>query len=186
MKLSGRAIARRVSFHEGRSHARRCGPRFSTATCISIMWGGRARPTTAHSRWTGHAHVLFRSEWEYWKTRPRRGQTERTRHRHARRAGVELLDSESEVLPGIQRGTDAGSYARPLFLPRRVGQSARGRARRRDSLSAADHASRVSVRGHANPVPHAARERLLLELDAPDTVVVGAHFPGPRCSAGCL
>ncbi len=122
-------------------------------------------------------HVMFRSEWEYWKTRPGAGgPSERDITMLAER--VDLLDGESEVLPGIT------AVPTPGHTPGHCSFLVASGNQRAVVLGDAIHCPlqithpEWAFAADANPdAARRARERLLVELDARDTVVVGAHFP---------
>ena len=122
-------------------------------------------------------HVMMRSEWEHWRTRPGAGgPTERDLAVLGDR--VELVDEESQVVPGIRL------VPTPGHTPGHCSFLVSSRTARAVVLGDAIHCplqiSHPEWAFVADDNPEAAkraRERLLHELDAPDTVVVGPHFP---------
>jgi glyoxylase-like metal-dependent hydrolase (beta-lactamase superfamily II) len=120
---------------------------------------------------------MFRSEWEFWSTRPGAGGPSE-QDVGALAARVELLDSESTILPGIT------AVPTPGHTPGHCSFLVSSGEQRAVVLGDAIHCPlqishpEWAFAQDANPdAARRARERLLQELDAPDTVVVGAHFP---------
>jgi glyoxylase-like metal-dependent hydrolase (beta-lactamase superfamily II) len=122
-------------------------------------------------------HVMFRDEWEYWVTRTGAGGPSEA-DVAALSKRTDLLDRESEVLPGIT------AVPTPGHTPGHCSFLVESGNQRAVVLGDAIHCPlQIShpeweFAADANPdAARRARERLLPELDAPDTVVVGPHFP---------
>ena len=122
-------------------------------------------------------HVMSRSEWDHWADRPAAGGPSE-RDLAALGARVDLVDGEAMVVPGITMVPTPGhTPGHCSFLV----SSGNARA---VILGAAIHCPlqishpEWAFAADANPeAARRARELLLRELDAPDTVVVGPHFP---------
>jgi glyoxylase-like metal-dependent hydrolase (beta-lactamase superfamily II) len=122
-------------------------------------------------------HVMFRSEWDHWITRTGTGgPTEQDVEALAGR--VELLDGESEIVPGIH------IVATPGHTPGHCSFLVSSGVQRAVVLGDAIHCPiqishpEWAFAQDVNPdAARRSREQLLRELDAPDTVIVGPHFP---------
>ena len=128
-------------------------------------------------RFDGARHVMFRSEWEHWITRTGTGGPS-DRDVAALGPRVELLDGEAEIVPGIH------VVPTPGHTPGHCSFLVSSGGRRAVVLGDAVHCPlqishpEWAFAQDANPeAARHARERLLRELDAPHTVVVGPHFP---------
>jgi glyoxylase-like metal-dependent hydrolase (beta-lactamase superfamily II) len=121
--------------------------------------------------------VMFRGEWEYWAGRTGAGGPSAP-DVAALSERVELLDGESEVLPGIT------AVPTPGHTPGHCSFLVSSGNQRAVVLGDAIHCPlqishpEWAFAADANPdAARRARERLLPELDVPGTVVVGPHFP---------
>jgi glyoxylase-like metal-dependent hydrolase (beta-lactamase superfamily II) len=122
-------------------------------------------------------HVMFRDEWEYWVDRTGAGgPSEPDVAALAER--VDLLDGETEVLPCIT------AVPTPGHTPGHCSFLVSSGNQRAVVLGDAIHCplqmshSEWAFAADTNPgAARRARERMLAELDAPDTVFVGPHFP---------
>ncbi len=122
-------------------------------------------------------HVMMRSEWEHWRTRPGAGgPTERDIAVLADR--VELVDGESEVMPGITLVPTPGHT--PGHCSFLVVSGTDRAVVLGDAIHCPLQITHPEWAFVADDNPEAAkraRDRLLRELDEPETVVVGPHFP---------
>jgi len=122
-------------------------------------------------------HVLSRAEWDHWETRPDRGGPTGA-DVAALAARAELVDGESTLVPGIT------IMPTPGHTPGHCSFLVSSGTQRAIVLGDAIHCplqighTEWAFSADANPkAAQAAREQLVRELDAPDTVVVGPHFP---------
>lgn len=122
-------------------------------------------------------HVMHRSEWDYWVSTPEAvGPTARDIAALTER--VELFDGESAVAPGITIVPTPGHT--PGHCSFLVSSGTERAVVLGDAIHCPLQISHLEWEFTADTNPQAARtarERLLRELDAPDTVVVGPHFP---------
>lgn len=122
-------------------------------------------------------HVMFRNEWEHWIARTGAGGPSEP-DVAALTERVDLLDGENEIVPGIT------AVPTPGHTPGHCSFLVVSGNQRAVVLGDAVHCPLQITHpewtfvADVNPdAARRARERLLPELDAPDTVVVGAHFP---------
>ena len=116
-------------------------------------------------------------EWDHWATRAGTGgPTERDLAALAAR--VELVDGESNVVPGITLVPTPGhTPGHCSFLVSSGTQRAWCSATRSTARSRSRHPEWAFVADDNPQAAKRARERLLRELDEPGTAVVGPHFP---------
>lgn len=122
-------------------------------------------------------HVMSRAEWEYWTSKPGAiGPSDADLAALTER--VELIDGEQTIAPGIS------IIPTPGHTPGHCSFLVTSGTERAVILGDAIHCPlqishpEWAFAADANPdAAKRARERLLRELDAPDTVVVGPHFP---------
>jgi glyoxylase-like metal-dependent hydrolase (beta-lactamase superfamily II) len=122
-------------------------------------------------------HLMSRPEWDHWVDRPAGGGPSE-RDLAALRERVDLIDGEATVVPGITM------VPTPGHTPGHCSFLVSSGTARAVILGDAIHCPlqishpEWAFAADANPdAARRARERLLRELDAPDTVVVGPHFP---------
>jgi glyoxylase-like metal-dependent hydrolase (beta-lactamase superfamily II) len=122
-------------------------------------------------------HVLSRAEWDHWETRPDSGGPTGA-DVAALAARAELVDGETTLVPGIT------VMPTPGHTPGHCSFLVSSGTQRAVVLGDAIHCplqishTEWAFSADANPkAAQAAREQLVRELDAPDTVVVGPHFP---------
>lgn len=122
-------------------------------------------------------HVMSRSEWDHWADRPGAGGPS-ARDLAVLGERVELVDGEAMVAPGITM------VPTPGHTPGHCSFLVTSGTARAVILGDAIHCPlqithpEWAFAADANPeAARRARERLLQELDAPETVVVGPHFP---------
>ena len=122
-------------------------------------------------------HVMSRSEWDHWSTRAGTGgPTERDLAALADR--VELVDGESNVVPGITLVPTPGHT--PGHCSFLVSSGTQRAVVLGDAIHCPLQISHPEWAFVADDNPEAAkraRERLLRELDEAGTLVVGPHFP---------
>ena len=122
-------------------------------------------------------HVMHRAEWEHWSTRPDAGgPTEPDIVALADR--VELIDRETAVAPGITLVPTPGHT--PGHCSFLVSSGTARAVVLGDAIHCPLQITHPEWAFVADDNPEAAkraREQLLRELDTPDTVVVGPHFP---------
>jgi glyoxylase-like metal-dependent hydrolase (beta-lactamase superfamily II) len=121
-------------------------------------------------------HLMTRAEWEHWRGAPPGGPD--VEDIHALDPRVELLDGEVTIAPGITL------VPTPGHTPGHASLLVSSGGERAVVLGDAIHCPLQITHpewafvGDANPAAAIrAREALLRELDAPDTRVVGPHFP---------
>jgi glyoxylase-like metal-dependent hydrolase (beta-lactamase superfamily II) len=122
-------------------------------------------------------HVMHRDEWDYWTSKPGAvGPNDADLAALTER--VELTDGEQTIAAGIT------IVPTPGHTPGHCSFLVSSGTERAVVLGDAIHCPlqithpEWAFSADANPdAAKRARERLLRELDAPDTVVVGAHFP---------
>ncbi|MGO9876731.1 MAG: MBL fold metallo-hydrolase [Acidimicrobiia bacterium] len=136
-----------------------------TSTPDAALTFGRAR------------HVMSRSEWAYWETNPDLGGPTR-RDIAALAPRVDLIDGEATVVPGITISPTPGHT--PGHCSFVVSSGPERAVVLGDAIHCPLQISRPewAFAQDANPqAARTARERLVRTLDAPDTMVVGPHFP---------
>ena len=121
-------------------------------------------------------HVLARPEWDYWASRPGAGGPSE-QDLAALSDCVELTDGEATLVPGIEiMPTPGHTPGHCSFL---VSSGTARAVVLGDAIHCPLQISHPEWAFAADANPQAARrarEHLLRELDAPDTVVVGPHF----------
>ena len=123
-------------------------------------------------------HVLAREEWDHWAAQPDAGGPG-AREIDALRPRVELVDGETSIVPGLRMVPTFGhTPGHCSFLV----ESGPGRAVvLGDAVHCPLQISHPEWAFSADVNPDQARltrEHLVRELEAPNTTVVGPHFPG--------
>jgi glyoxylase-like metal-dependent hydrolase (beta-lactamase superfamily II) len=122
-------------------------------------------------------HVMSPAEWAHWEPIPGTGGPDE--HDLAALAQrIDLVDGETTVLPGITMVPTPGhTPGHCSFLVESGPQRAVVLGDAIHCPLQISHPEWAFVADASPDAARAARERLLRELDAPDTVVVGPHFP---------
>jgi glyoxylase-like metal-dependent hydrolase (beta-lactamase superfamily II) len=122
-------------------------------------------------------HVVARAEWEHWRGAPDAGGPSAL-HLAALAGRVEVTDGEATIVPGIT------VVPTPGHTPGHCSYLVESGGARAVVLGDAIHCPLQITHPEweftadvDKDLAKRARERLLRELDAPDTTVVGPHFP---------